>query len=147
MGAVERKARRAPPERGTPDEVIDDFAAALRAGDASLAAALFSRHGCFVTPDATVVQGRPAIRDILQQIVDLAGELRIEQRTMLRAGDVALGSELWTMRDGRGADAPHRSTRSTIVLNRVEGSWRIAVVDPWRRSRGVPGESRHFAPR
>jgi uncharacterized protein (TIGR02246 family) len=116
----------------TPEEIVGDFGAALRAGDADAATALFSRQGCFVTPDSTVIQGRPRIRGFLQQLVDLAAELNIEQRTMVRAGDVAIGSESWSMRVGRGADAVRRITRSTIVLGRIEGEWRIAVVDPWR---------------
>jgi ketosteroid isomerase-like protein len=116
----------------TPDEVVGDFGAALRAGDVGAATALFSREGCFVTPDSTVIHGRSEIRGFLQQLVDMAEELTIEQRTMLRAGDVAVGSESWSMRMGRGADAVRRITRSTIVLSRIEGVWRIAVVDPWR---------------
>ena len=115
----------------TPNEVLDGFGAALRAGDATAATAYFSRHGCFVTPDATVIQGRREIRGYLHQFVAMAGELRFEQRAMVTAGDVAIGSENWTMRFG-GSAGTVRSTRSTLVLGRVEGFWRIAVVDPWR---------------
>jgi ketosteroid isomerase-like protein len=79
-----------------------------------------------------VIQGRTQIRDFLQQLIDIAGDLTIEQRTMLRAGDVAVGSESWSMRIGRGAEASRRVSRPTIVLGRIEGRWRIAVVDPWR---------------
>jgi uncharacterized protein (TIGR02246 family) len=121
----------------TPDVVVAALGAALRRGDADAAAALFSRHGCFVSPDATVIQGRQGVRDFLRQIVDLASDLTIEQRTMLTAGDVAVGSESWTMRVGAGPRALRRTSRSTIVLARVEGSWRIAVADPWRRMIGL----------
>ena len=117
---------------GTPNEVVDGFGAALRAGDATAATAYFSRHGCFVTPDSTVIQGRREIRGYLHQFVDMAGELTIEQRTMVTAGDVAIGSENWTLRLANGAGEIRRTTRSTIVLGRIEGTWRIAVVDPWR---------------
>ena len=117
---------------GTPDAVVLDFGVALRAGDAGAATALFSRHGCFVTPDSTVIQGRRSIRDFLRQFVEMAGELTIEQRTMVTAGDVAIGSENWTMRFDTGAGQVRRTSRSTIVLGRIEGAWRIAVVDPWR---------------
>lgn len=123
--------RPAEPE-GTPNEVVDGFGAALRAGDATAATSYFSRHGCFVTPDSTVIQGRHEIRGYLRQFVEMAGELRFEQRTMLTAGDVAIGSENWTMRFGGLAGTVRRTSRSTIVLGRTEGFWRIAVVDPWR---------------
>jgi uncharacterized protein (TIGR02246 family) len=119
-------------EERTPEEVVDGFGAALRAGDAVAATALFSREGCFVTPDQTVIQGRQRIRDFLQQLVEMAVELTIDQRTMLRAGEVAVGSESWSLTLGIGATASRRVSRSTIVLGRTEGVWRIAVVDPWR---------------
>ena len=117
---------------GTPEEIVDGFGAALRAGDVGAATALFSREACFVTPDSTVIQGRSQIRGFLQQLVDTAADLPIDKRTMMKAGDVAVGSESWSMRVGRGATAPLRVSRSTIVLGRTEGVWRIAVVDPWR---------------
>jgi uncharacterized protein (TIGR02246 family) len=116
----------------TPEEIIDGFGAALRAGDVEAATALFSRQGCFVTPDQTVIEGRTQIRLFLRQLAEMAGDLMIEQRTMLRAGDVAVGSESWSMRVGPAPGAPRRVSRSMIVLARTEGVWRIAVVDPWR---------------
>ena len=116
----------------TPHEIVDGFGAALRAGDVGSATALFSRHACFVTPDATVIHGRRQIGGFLRQFCDMAGELSFEQRTMVTAGDVAIGSENWTMHFPGNGSAHQRTTRSTIVLNRIEGLWRIAVVDPWR---------------
>jgi ketosteroid isomerase-like protein len=79
-----------------------------------------------------VIHGRPRIRGFLDQLVDLAEDLTIGQRTMLTAGDVALGQESWNMLFGKGEAAVRRTSRSTIVLARIEGAWRIAVVDPWR---------------
>lgn len=117
---------------GTPDAVVAALGAALRRGHADDAAALFSRHGCFVSPDSTVIQGREQVRDFLRQIVVLASDLTIDQRTMLTAGDIAVASESWSMRLGRGEEAVSRTSRSTIVLGRIEGIWRIAIADPWR---------------
>jgi uncharacterized protein (TIGR02246 family) len=117
--------------REAPEEVIDGFGAALRAGDVGAAAALFSLEGCFVTPDSTVIHGREPIRGFLRQLVDLAADLTFEQRTVMRAGDIAVASESWSMRIGSGAGVV-RATRATIVLGRVQGVWRIAVADPWR---------------
>jgi ketosteroid isomerase-like protein len=117
---------------GTPSEVVDGFGAALCAGDVTAATAYFSRHACFVTPDSTVIQGRTEVGGFLRQLVAMAGELEIGQRTMLTAGDVAIGTEDWTMRFGGGSGTVRRTSRSTIVLGRIEGFWRIAVVDPWR---------------
>ena len=118
--------------RNKPDEVVDGLGIALRAGDAEAATALFAREACFVTPDSTVIHGRTRIGEFLQQLVHLAGGLTIEQRTMMTAGDVALGSESWSMWIGAGPQAVLRRSRSTMVLGRIEGIWRIAVADPWR---------------
>ncbi len=96
----------------------------------------FSRDGCFVTPDSTIVHGRAEIRSLLQQLVALLADLTIDQRTMLVAGGVALGSESWTMRIGAGG--VRRSTRSTLVMGRVENRWRIVISDPWA-NRSVHG--------
>jgi ketosteroid isomerase-like protein len=116
----------------SPQEVVHGFGAALSAGDPEGATAMFSGQGCFVTPDSTVIEGRAEVRGFLQQFVALASELSIDQRTMLTAGDIAVGSESWSVRLGRGPGAVRRISRSTIVLGRIEGVWRIAVVDPWR---------------
>jgi len=115
----------------TPDEVVVGFEAALRAGNARAAAAMFSRHGCFVTPDSTVIRERSEIRGVLQQLADMPGELTVEQRSIVTAGDVAVSSESWSVRAGE-SDSVRRTARSMIVLSRVEGIWRIAVFDPWR---------------
>jgi ketosteroid isomerase-like protein len=122
----------------TPDEVVDELGIALRTGAAADATALFSLHGCFVTPDSTVIHGRSEVRDFLRQLVEMIVELTIEQRTMLTAGDIAVSTVSWSMQVGRGVDAVRRTSRSTIVLGRIEGDWRIAVVDPWRTLPG-PG--------
>jgi ketosteroid isomerase-like protein len=116
----------------TPHEIVDGFGAALRAGDVGRATALFSRHACVVTPDSTVIQGRSQIGGFLRQLCDISGELTFEQRTMVTAGDVAIGSENWTVQFAGNGGGVRRTTRSTIVLNRIEGFWRIAIVDPWR---------------
>jgi ketosteroid isomerase-like protein len=116
----------------TPDEVVAGFGAALRAGNAGAAAALFSRHGCFVTPDATVIRERSQIHGVLQQLIDMAGNLTIAQRTILTAGDVAVSSESWSIRS-EANDSIRRSSRATIILGRIEGIWRIAVLDPWTK--------------
>lgn len=117
----------------SPNAVVDGFGAALRAGDVGAATALISRQACFVTPDSTAIQGRRQIRGFLRQFVNSADELRMEQRTMLTAGDVAIGSENWTVSFAGREGTVRRTSRSTIVLGRVEGIWRIAVIDPWRR--------------
>jgi ketosteroid isomerase-like protein len=122
----------APAAAAGPDEVAAGFGAALRSGDVELAGTLLARQACVVTPDSTVIEGRPAVADFLRQFVQMTGELTIDQRSMLTAGEVALGRESWSLVVGGGTNAVRRTTRATIVLSRIEGAWKIAVVDPWR---------------
>jgi ketosteroid isomerase-like protein len=111
---------------------LASFATALCARDAAGASRLLSREACFVTPDSTVIQGRAAVLGFLRQLVGMAAEMTIDQRTMLAAGEVALASESWSLRGRGAAGSVRRTTRATIVLAQIEGAWRIAVVDPWR---------------
>jgi ketosteroid isomerase-like protein len=119
-------------DRG-PDQVLAGFGEALRARDAEGASARLTRGACFVTPDSTVIHGRAEVLEFLQQFVRMIDDLIIHQRTIVNAGEVALGSEAWSMRLGGGALGTLRDSRATIVLTRVERTWKIAVVDPWRQ--------------
>jgi ketosteroid isomerase-like protein len=107
------------------------FGAALRVGDVGTATALLSatpaRHARLDRD-----QGRRQIGVFLRQFCDMSGELIFEQRSMVTAGDIAIGSENWTVQFAGNGGSVRRTSRSTIVLNRIEGFWRIAVVDPWR---------------
>jgi ketosteroid isomerase-like protein len=117
--------------RNSPDHVVANFASALRRGDSRAAIELFSHHGCFVTPDSTVIRERSHIKGVLQQLIGMPGELTIEQRSIVTAGDIAVSSESWGMRFARAAKPVERTSRSMTVLGRAEGVWRIAVFDPW----------------
>lgn len=97
------------------------------------AAACFSRDGCFITPDSTAVRGREQIGPVIMQLTSICQIVAVDQRTMLTAGHAALGTERWTMRFASDtADAFVRTSRSTMVLARPEGCWRLAVAALWR---------------
>jgi hypothetical protein len=98
-------------------------------------AGLFSGEGRFVTPDSTVIRGRPHISGFLRQLVDLAKDQTIEQRTMVPADDIAVGSERWSMRFGSGAGAARTTRRRSSAADA-----RLAVIQPVRpRLTWLPG--------
>lgn len=122
----------------TPEQAVRAFAVALGSGDLDAAVGCFARDGCFVTPDSTAIRGREDIRAILAQMLAGCLWIGIEARGMLTAGDVALGSERWTIGSNGAGRAPfERTSNSTVVARRIEGTWKLAIVAPWAEGRSV----------
>jgi ketosteroid isomerase-like protein len=116
-----------------PEQALAAFVLTVRRRDRDAAAACFARDGCFITPDATLIQGRNEIRRILGQICTLGIGFDVEaQAAPLVAGDTALTSERWAVRTDSGAGVPLIQTfGSKTVLRRVEGEWKLLFVAPW----------------
>jgi ketosteroid isomerase-like protein len=107
------------------------FAQALNAGDAGAAANCFARDGCLITPDATAIHSRDAVRPLLAQLVARRVEITVELSCAVGAGDVVLASERWTVRFGIDPVQPKQTLHPTLVLRRIEAEWKLAVAAPW----------------
>ena len=115
-----------------PDNALSSFTAALSGGDLQGAAACFTREGCLITPDGTAVHGREDIAGVLSQLIASRTEIEIERVVVRRAGDVALASGHVTMRsDGPEGTRFAQACDPTMVIQRVEGTWKLAVIAPW----------------
>ena len=113
-------------------QISATFAAALSAGDLEAATACFARDACLLTPHAITIRGRDHIRAILFQLVAMHPTVQVEQRSMLIAGDVALGTETWTILLNGLELTPYAGTsNSTAVLRRIEGTWKLQIAAPW----------------
>jgi uncharacterized protein (TIGR02246 family) len=120
-------------EREVALDAFHGFNAALNSGNLPAAAAFFTRDGCLVTPDGTAIHGRPEIAAILAQMIDRHTEIRAEQLVVRTAGDVALASGHLTLcSKGPEGARLEQSCTPTIAIRRVEGSWKIAILAPWR---------------
>ncbi len=120
-----------------PHKALGRFTAALRSGDSEAAAACFAPDGCLLTPDGTAVAGRRQIREVLIQITATRSEIRFESARVVRAGELALCSQRWTV-DSRGAgtEAFEREFASTVVLRQGgPGEWALVIASPWGSSR------------
>ena len=121
-----------PPAAARPEEAWATFVAALNDGRLREATACFIRDACLITPDSTAVHGREEIRPLLGQLIDRETHVEVALSTELRAGDVVLSRQRWTVRshsaDGK---AFAQELSATLVLHRLEGSWKIAVAAPW----------------
>ncbi len=115
------------------------FVQALSLGDLDAATACFARDGCLITPDATAVHGRERIRPLLAQLVARRTEIRVEFSNLVGGGEVVLANERWRVRSG-GGEAPQieQTLDPTLVLRRIEGEWKLAIVAPWGWSRPFP---------
>lgn len=119
----------------TPEGVTRAFADSVTRGDLEAAARCFAKDACLVTPDATTVRGREDIRPILHQLIALGSRIEVQESSMLLAGEVAFGTERWSITTpGSGGEPFTRSLTPAMVLRRLEGTWKLAVAMPWRRS-------------
>lgn len=108
------------------------FASALGERDVSAAVAAFSEDACLVTRDATVIRGREPIRLVLDQLVARSTEIRLEFSNVLVSGGVALAQERWVVRaNGIEGSSFEQVWTPTLVLRRIENSWKLAVAAPW----------------
>jgi ketosteroid isomerase-like protein len=109
------------------------FLSALRRGDTRRAVAYLARDACFVTPDATVVRGRPDVAAILAQLTATGMELEAEPLVpALIAGDTALCPERWTaISAGEGGESLVRTFVSRSVMVRIEEDWKLLILAPW----------------
>lgn len=110
------------------------FVRALNLGDLDSAIACFARDGCLITPDATAVHGREGIRPLLAQLVARRTTVEVELSNFVEAGEVLLASERWRVRSGAGGKTPtiEQTLSPALVLRRVEGEWKLAILAPWR---------------
>jgi ketosteroid isomerase-like protein len=103
------------------------FAEALLAGDVRAAARCFDPRGSILTADGTEVSGVAGIAEILGQIADSKARLRIRVARTLRAGPVAMATQIWD-RDIGGSTA---SSTARLVLHESAGRWSILIAAPW----------------
>jgi ketosteroid isomerase-like protein len=118
--------------RSSAKQISATFAAALSAGNLEAATACFARDACLLTPDATAIRGREHIRPVLRQLIAMRPSARVEQRSMLVAGDVAIATEDWTVQIDAADGTPFaQNSLSTAVLRRIEDVWKLQIAAPW----------------
>lgn len=103
------------------------FAEALLAGDIRAATRCFDSRGVMLTADGTEVAGVAGIAEILGQIVSSRASLRIRPGRTLRAGPVALATQVWE----RDLTESTFASTARLVLHESAGRWSILVAAPW----------------
>ena len=104
----------------------------IGSGNLDAAARCFTRDACLLTPDATAIHDRKHIRPLLAQLISRRVRIEVEQSNVLIAGDVAYVRELWRVSDQVAAGSRYEhSCDPSLVLKRVEGSWKISIATLW----------------
>jgi ketosteroid isomerase-like protein len=116
----------------TPEEVSLAFARAVTAGDLEATSGFFSEDACFLMADGHLVEGRGAIREVLQALLGNQPEMSVEIERMIETPRGAVGSERWTLSfEGDGGVPIEQSGRSTVVFARSGSGWEILIDAPW----------------
>lgn len=104
----------------------------IGSGNLDAATGCFARDACLLTPDATAIHDREHIRPLLAQLISRRVRIEVEQSNVLVAGDVAYVRELWRVsaQTGGGPRYEH-SCDPSLVLKRIEDSWKISIATLW----------------
>jgi ketosteroid isomerase-like protein len=106
--------------------------ALISAGNLEAATSCFARDACLLTQDATAIHDRVHIRPLLAQLIARRARIEVAQSSVLRAGDVALARERWTIEiDAVEGSRFEQVCNPTLVLRQVEAQWKLALVAPW----------------
>jgi uncharacterized protein (TIGR02246 family) len=119
-------------EERTPAEVSIAFAEAVSAGDLEGASGFFAEDARFLMADGQLIEGRAAIRKLLQVLLSNRPEMSVEIERVIETARGAVGSERWTMSfKGEGKERIEQSGRSTVVFARAGANWEILIDAPW----------------
>jgi ketosteroid isomerase-like protein len=119
---------------GTPRESTRALANSISRGDLDGAAHCFAKDACLITPDATAVRGREEIKPILHQLIVARSQIEVQESSVVLAGEVALGTEVWQVTSAGSEGSPFtRTLTPTMVMREIEGVWKLAVAMPWGR--------------
>lgn len=117
-----------------PQDSTRAFADSINRGDLDAATNCFTKDACLLTPDATAIRGREEIKPILHQLIASGSRIDVQESSIVRAGEVALGTERWAVTSAGSEGAPFTRTLSpTLVMREIEGVWKLAVAMPWGR--------------
>jgi uncharacterized protein (TIGR02246 family) len=116
----------------TPEQIHELFRDGLNARDADSVADLFEETAILVSDPENIVRGRAAIREGLQNFLEMHPTMTLNAARIVRNGDVALLYSDWTITGLHPHGAPFSmEVRPTHIVRRQgDGTWRIVIDDP-----------------
>ena len=113
----------------TPELLYQVLADAFNAGDLERLMTLYERDAALVAQPGQVIAGTEQVRAALQGFLALNGQITVETRDVVQAGDVALASIRWSVTGTGAGRATHGSRRDQHRRPAAAGRWRLALRD------------------
>jgi ketosteroid isomerase-like protein len=112
-----------------PSHINEFFAHGFNFRDVDLLVTLYDPNGAVVERDGTVSHGHEAIRQHLEDLVAIGGEMTSTNFTAVIVGDIALVTAGWIIVGSHLA--PQLQGRSSEVLRlQPDGSWAYLIDQP-----------------
>lgn len=116
----------------TPQACAHAFAAAVGEGDLKAAGNCLAPEVTLITPDATAVTGRGAVRDVLAQLIANGSTIEFDLAGVIEAGDVAFVQQRWRIRFDAVVGPPYlQALTPNLVAHRLGTQWCLAILAPW----------------
>lgn len=116
----------------TPEALMRSFTDRVHAGDLDGLVALYEPAAVFEPQPGVVVEGRQAIRQALAALLALRPTMVAETVQVLRADDVALVINEWTMTGTApdGSEVRQGGRSADVVRRQPSGAWLVLVDKP-----------------
>lgn len=116
----------------TPEALMRSFTDRVHAGDLDGLVALYEPAAVFEPQPGVVVEGRQAIRQALAELLALRPTMVVETVQVLRADDVALVINEWTMTGTApdGSEVRQGGRSADVVRRQPSGAWLVLVDKP-----------------
>jgi len=117
----------------SPEEVHQRWFAAMNAGDLNATLELYEPEATVVPEPGQMVSGTAAIRAVLDGFLAMKPHFEPRPRQVLQSGDLALLITEWTMQatGPDGSPVQMTATTSDVVRRQADGSWRVAIDNPY----------------
>ncbi len=120
-------------KRTSPQELLTELVASRSRGDVAAVMSCYETDAVIVTQPGEAKTGPFAVRAVLDYFASISATFTVVDRAFLEADGVALHLSVWNLRgcDPAGAEIRAIGRSSDVVRRQPDGSWLIAVDNPW----------------
>ena len=117
----------------TPIDTVNELSSALNRGDVEMALKLYEPDAVLIAQPGQLARGSTELRAALEQFAALKPTLQTQTQSVVEAADIALYIGRWTLRgtDPSGQAIAMGGESSDILRKQPNGSWLIAIDNPW----------------
>ena len=118
----------------TPFEIYELFGEYFSAGTIDLLLTLYEETAVIVPAPGQQMQGKEAIREVLNGFLALGGTFRMEAPVVIESGDTALLMAKWALTEGKSAEGQEvnlSGQTSDVIRLQSDGGWRFVIDCPF----------------